>query len=155
MASGLDIAGTQQEIFDFIEANAPTEYQVVEGDVQDAYTIAEMDGIRQPLWVVQFADMLPASGEGSFKGARHGGYYSLFRVYSVASSASVARKANSVMNQLMLGEKFSNTGEVNKIFGGGSFTLGESSSRPIAYVTIASFQFATNVTGVGSAVFPE
>ena len=154
MPSGLDIAGTQQQILDYIEANAPTGYQVVEGDVADALTITEVDGVRQPTWVVQFGDTLSEGGSGSFYGPTHDGYYSIFRVYSIGYSAAQSRKGNSVANQLVLGARFDNVGAIGKVFGGGSFTIGEANSRPVAYVSIASFRFSTNLSDVGSKVYP-
>lgn len=152
--SGLSIAEAQNGIFDFIEANAPAGYQVVEGDIDDAFKIQQEDGVRQTTWVVQFSDMLPKSGDTSFCGPTNDGYYSIFRIYSLGSTARAARTAGSMANQLILGKTLPNVSSISKEFGGGSFTISEANSRPIVYVSIASFRFMTNIVDVGSTVFP-
>lgn len=150
--SGLDISGLQDEILDYIDNGTP--YQVLEGDVNDAYTILENNSVRQTTIIVQFSDMLGRSGDKNFGGPVHDGYYTIFRLYCVAATARKARQAASVGNQLLLGHQFTNSGAVSKEFGGGSFVLGEANSRPSAYVALASFQCLTNVTDVAHTVYP-
>lgn len=153
--AGLDVSAAQESIFDYITANAPTGYQVIEGDVMDAYTITEIDGVRQTTYIVQFTDMLSASQDHSFGGPTQDGYYFITRVYCVGATAAKVRKARSVINQILLGLKLPNISAVHKEFGGGSFALGEANARPIMFVGIAAFRCLTNIQAVGSTVYPE
>lgn len=153
--AGLDIASAQQSIYDFIEDNAPAGYVVFEGDLDDAYTIAATDGIKAITWYVQFSDLYPASRDNSFGGPQWDGYYSIFRVYTVAPSAKQARQGQGVINQLILGRTFPNVSAISKEFGGGAFILGEALSRPLAFVGPAAFQFRTNIENVSTTVYPE
>lgn len=155
MAEGLDVSGTQEAVFDYIVSNAPTGYQVIEGDVMDAYTIEEVDGVRQTTLIVQFSDLLSSSGDQTFGGPVQDGYYFLTRVYAVAATAAKCRKARSVANQMLLGVKLDNISAIHKEFGGGSYALGEANSKPIAFVAISAFRCLTNTQNVGSTVYPQ
>lgn len=148
--AGLDIYTTQQSILTKI---GTLPYEVIEGDVGDALTLVQDNGVLETFVIVQFGDMLRASG-GSFGGATHDNYYSLVRTLSVASSPGRARKANSVIGQLLLGWEPENGSALVKEWGGGTFTISQENARPLAYSSLSTFRFSTNVVGVGTTVYP-
>lgn len=155
MSDGLDISGTQESVLDYLQNQAPAGYDVIEGDIMDAYTLPEVNGVRQTTLIVQFGDLLASSNDYSFGGPTLDGYYFLMRVYCVASTAAKARKARSVVNQILLGAKPDpNISTIHKDYGGGSYSLGEANSRPIAYVAITAYRAMTNISGVGATVYP-
>ena len=151
--AGLDLSSMQDEILAFIDTTLPA-YQVMEGDVADALTIVQINGVAQTIVIVQFGDLLPRAGDKSFCGPEMDGYYTLIRTLCIASSPQRARKANSIVNQVLIGHKPANGGAIGKQAGGGAFTIGESQSRPLAYSALAGFTLATNVDNVGSTVYP-
>lgn len=152
--SGLDLSALQDDLLAFIKTSMPAGYQVMEADVSDAYTIAQTNGVAQTIVIVQFGDLLPRAGDKSFCGPELDGYYTLIRTLCIASSPQRARKANSIVNQVLLGHKPANGGAIGKQAGGGAFTIGEANSRPLAYSALAGFTLATNVDDVGSTVYP-
>lgn len=153
--AGLDLASAQDAILSHIQTAAPDGYDVYEGDIPDAAERAMENGVAQPTWVVQFGDLLPSANEKSFCGPEQDGYYSLVRIFSIGSNPSACRKANSIANQVMIGYSASNVGAISKEGGGGAYALGESNTRPLAYGLISSYKYATNLTDVGSTVWPE
>lgn len=152
--AGLDLSSLQDSILLYLETALPTGYQVMEADVADALTIVQTNGVAQTIVIVQFGDLLPRAGDKSFCGPEMDGYYTLVRTLCIASSPSRARKANSVVNQVLLGHRPTNGGAIGKSAGGGAFTLGEANSKPLAYSALAGFTLATNLEGVGSTVYP-
>lgn len=152
--SGLNLSGLQDSILEHLETSLPAGYQVLEADVADALTIVQNNGMAQTIVIVQFGDMLPRAGDKSWCGPEMDGYYTLVRTLCIASSARAARQANSVVNQVLIGQQFPNGSAVSKQAGGGAFTLGESGSRPLAYSALAGFSLSTNVTDVGSTIYP-
>lgn len=156
MADGLDLFDVQENILAFlVERGEALGYDVHEGDIADAAMREYVNGVNQTTWVIQFGDLLPAARSRSFCGPEMDGYYSLFRVFSIGSTPSLARKANSVANQLMIGYRIENTGAVHKEGGGGSYAIGDSLTRPNAYGLISSYRFLTNISNPGSTiVFP-
>lgn len=151
--AGLDLYSAQEEILQYLIDSAPDGYQVMEGDVPDAQTIEEVGGVSQPIWVIQFSDMLARSGDGSFGGPQWDGYYSMFRIYSLGSTPRLARKANNVANSIILGKSLPNVSAMGKEWGGGSYAIGEANSRPLAYVLLSAFQFNTNIDDVASVPY--
>jgi hypothetical protein len=154
MALGLDIADTQEVILNYLSANKPSAYELLEADIPDSWERAMVNGVAQTTWIVQFSDILRSADSESFCGPRSAGYYSLFRVFSLASNPRDAHKANSVANGLMLGFSGSNIGSVAKESGGGSFGMAEANSRPAVYGIISNFRYATNLADVGSGRWP-
>lgn len=152
--AGLDLATLQDEILEYLETSLPAEYQVMEADVADALTLVQDNGVAQTLVVVQFGDMLPRAGDKSFCGPEMDGYYTLIRTLCIASSPGRARKANSIVNQVLLGHQPPNGSAISKSAGGGAFTIGEANSRPVAYSALAGFSLGTNLEDVGSVVYP-
>lgn len=151
--AGLDLVTDQDQILEFLETSLPM-FQVMEGDVGDAVTIAQEDGVASTFVVVQFGDIMPKSGDTGFCGPQNDGYYSIFRTLSVASTPRAARQAGSIINQLILKHRLASGASISKTFGGGSYILGESNSRPLNYAMLNSFQFPTNLQSPGSVVFP-
>lgn len=149
--AGLDINSVQDLILAKIET---LPYDVIEGDVGDAVTLAEKNGVLQTFIVVQFGDLLHASGGDSFGGVTHDGYYSLVRTLAVASSPRRARLAASNIGQVLLGWAPANATTLAKEWGGGAFTISNAQSKPLAYTALSSFRFETNVQGVGSTSYP-
>lgn len=154
MAFGLDIAETQEVILNYMSANKPSAYELLEADIPDSWERAMVNGVMQTTWIVQFSDLLESGRTQSFCGPRGAGYYSLFRVFSLASTPRDAHKANSVANGLMLGFSGTNVGSVTKESGGGSFGMGEANSRPAVYGIISNFRYATNLADVGAGRWP-
>lgn len=152
--SGLDISALQDSILEYLETALPAGYQVLESDVTDALTIVQQNGLAQTIVIVQFGDLLPRAGDKSWCGPEMDGYYTLIRTLCIASSAKRARQANSVVNQVLIGHKPPNGGAIAKQAGGGAAILGESNSKPLAFVALAGFTLATNVDDVGSTVYP-
>lgn len=153
MANGLDLFATQNRILDWLKPRLEAAgYDAYEGDIADAIDRAMVNGVAQTTCVIQFGDLLPLANDKSFCGPELDGYYSLFRVFSLASTADRARQANSVVNQLVLGLTLSNVGAIRKEGGGGAYALGEANTRPIAYGLISSYRYSTNMLNPGEKI---
>lgn len=150
--AGLDINSVQDLILAKIET---LPYSVMEGDVGDAMTLVEENGVLQTFIVVQFGDMLHSSGADSFGGVTHDGYYSLVRTLAVASSPRRARQAASIIGQVLLGWAPGGNGTpLAREWGGGAFTISSPGAKPNAYSALSSFRLETNIEDVGSVAYP-
>lgn len=153
MANGLDIFATQNRILDYLTPRLEAAgYDVWEGDISDAAQRASVNGVAQTTCVVQFGDLLPLANDKSFCGPELDGYYSLFRVFSIASTAALARQASSVVNMLSLGLVLDNVSAVRKEGGGGAYALGEANTRPLAFGLISSYRYSTNLASPGETI---
>lgn len=153
MANGLDLFTTQNRILDFLTPRLEAAgYDVWEGDIADAAQRASVNGVAQTTCVIQFGDLLPLANDKSFCGPELDGYYSLFRVFSIGATASLARQANSVVNQLVIGLVQTNVSAVRKEGGGGAYALGEANTRPLAFGLISSYRYATNLVSPGETI---
>jgi hypothetical protein len=150
--AGLDISAVQDEILAKMESDLP--YEVMEGDVTDGLTLVQINGVTQTFIVVQFGDLLHASGSDSFGGVTLDGYYSLVRTLAIGSSPKRARQAASITGQVLLGWAPDNATPLAKEWGGGSYTIGEANSRPLAYSALSSFRYETNIVDVSATVYP-
>lgn len=154
MALGLDIADTQEVILEFLETNKPSGFQLLEGDIPDAWERSIENGVAQTTWVIQFSDLLRSGKGEGFCGPRSAEYYSIFRVFSLSSTPRAANKANAIINSLMLGFTGPNIGAVSKESGGGSFSMAEANTRPAVYGIISNFRYTTNLADVGAGRWP-
>lgn len=150
--AGLDINSVQDLILAKIET---LPYDVIEGDVGDAMTLVQENGVAQTFVIVQFGDMLHSSGADSFGGVTQDGYYSLVRTLAVASSPRRARQAASIVGQVLLGWAPGGNGTpLAREWGGGSYVISNAQSHPLAYSALSSFRFETNIENVGSVAYP-
>lgn len=151
--SGNDLVTAQNLIRDYIKATL--NWPVETGGVPDATTVRQVNGVVDPYVVLRFSDQMPASGDGSFGGARYDGYYSYLDAICVCGpdkdiSDGDARALMTRVNRILLGQKFENTGQLSKAYGGGVFVLPQNNSIPLAYLGICSFRFNVNVEDVGA-----
>lgn len=153
MVNGLDLFEVQNDILAYLEQNlGAAGYEVHEGDIGDSVSREYVNGVNQVTCVIQFGDLLPSAKDKSFGGPTLDGYYSLVRVMSIAQSPALARKANSIVNQLMIGYRIPNSGSIHKEGGGGSYAIGEANTKPVAYGLLSSYRFLTNISNPGGTV---
>jgi hypothetical protein len=145
---GLDNFETEQLILAYAKANI--NWYVDSGAVPDATTLHYNNGSLDPYVIVRFSDVMPTSGGGSFLGATNDEYYSYVDFMCVAATDVEARELRSVVNRKMIGKRFPNTGELNKRFGGGIFSISLDAQHPLAFIAIASYTYSTNLSDVGS-----
>lgn len=146
--SGLDLFSVQQEILAYLRS--VIYWDVDTGGVPEYETLKFVDGRMDPYVVLRFSEIMPASRGNSWGGAQQAEYYSYVDALCVGQTDTDARELSSLVNRYMLGKKFDNASEIRKIFGGGGFSVSDATRVPVAYISIASFAFNTNLEDVGS-----
>lgn len=148
--SGINLWEAQNLVLEYAKANlAKGDIKVHEGTVPDALSLQLRDGKLVPYYVLRFSDMMPASGGGSFMGAKYHEYYSYVDGICVASTPEKAREMASMFNATMVGKSFTNTSELSPAYGGGTFTVPSGERTPAAYVAITSLRYNINLSDVG------
>ena len=146
--TGLDLYSVQNLIIDHIESEIP--WDLHEGGVEEAHSVAQSNGVRDPYMVIRFSDGSPQSGDESFKGTRYSGMYSVVDVMCVAATSREARGLRSMVDDKLLGLKVANSSEITKWYGGGNFNVPANNSVPAYYITITSFRFHYNMIADGT-----
>lgn len=146
--SGLNNFAIQQAIKAYAITNFPQE--VVSGEIPDGENLHLDNGVVKEYVVLRFSDIMPTSRSGSFMGARHNGYYSYFDALCVGPTDDKARELAAMSNDIFLGQKFPNAGEVGTNFGGGVFAVSSGERLPSAFVAVTSFRYELNTDDVGS-----
>jgi hypothetical protein len=122
------------------------QFTVESGGIPTAESLPIQNGRLDPYVVVRFTDMMPTSGDGSFMGPTHDGYYTYIDCLCVGETDRDARELANLANSYMLGKKFDNASAIAKAFGGGSYAILSSASKmPEAYIQITSFRAAVNL----------
>lgn len=147
MAGGLDLYDTQITILERIEDQVPQ--RVFLADVLQASELAATHGVDKPFLVVQFSDLLPSARDKSFCGSLSDGYYSIFRVVSVARDPRQSLQVSQKAHEALLGWSAPNVANVQKDAGGGSFNIKQTNTNPAFYGMYSAFRYSTNVANVG------
>lgn len=147
--SGLDLFSVQQAILNYVEACFPN-LLVTSGGVPELETLIYQDGVMEPYIVLRFSELMPASRGSTWDGASTYEYYSYVDALCVGKTDTDARETMSLVNRFMLSKKFDNASELRKIFGGGGFAISDATRVPVAYISVASFAFTTNIDDVGA-----
>lgn len=147
--TGLDLFSIQQAILAYVDSKFP-DLSVTSGGVPELETLLFQNGVMEPYIVLRFSELMPASRGSTWNGATDYEYYSYVDALCVGKTDTDAREVMSLVNRIMLGKKFANASEVRKIFGGGGFAVSDATRVPVAYVSVASFAFTTNLDDVGS-----
>lgn len=145
---GLDLFSLQQEVKAYFTANVP--WFVTSGGVPDAYSLHYNNDVLDPYLVLRFSDGMPTSGDSTFGGARYDGYYSYVDGLCIGATDDEARELAGLVNRLIIGKKFTNSGEISPIYGGGTFAISLDSQHPLAYIAVTSFRFDYNISDVGA-----
>lgn len=152
--SGLDLFSVQQDILDYVQGKFP-ELLVESGGVPELETLIYHDGVLEPYIILRFSELMPASRGSTWDGASTYEYYSYVDALCVGRNDTDAREVSSLVNRAMLSKKFPNASEIRKIFGGGGFAISDATRVPVAYISVASFAFTTNLEDVGSGSLIE
>lgn len=153
--TGLDLFAVQQDIKQYFIDNLPV--PVSSGAIPTSESLPFVNGILEPFIVLRFSDSMPSSGDASFGGPVHDGYYSYVDALCLGQTDDDARELASLVGRTMISKRFPNTGSLRKIYGGGQFAIASEANRqPVAFVAVSSFQYLFNVDDVGanSLVFP-
>lgn len=151
--AGLDLFSIQQDIEDYVRdrlSTDPWDYEVYTGAVPEAETLVMRDGVLQPYVVLRFSELMPVGRGSTWAGTEEHEFYSYVDAMCVARTDTDARQLSGMMNRIMLGKIFPNTGEIRKIYGGGTFAVPDAKRIPVAFLSLASFAFNTNLTNPGS-----
>lgn len=148
--TGLNLVAIETEITERVRTEL-NGWEVFEGGVDDAITIAETNGVEDPYVVLRYSDFTATERGGSFLGTRYDEYYSQVDALCVASSDKEARQLASWVSNALLGFKPANCGEIGKNFGGGSFSQAAVNSVPQYYIAVRAFNYHFNmiVDGAG------
>ena len=146
--AGLDLFSVQQSIVAYLSDNL--EWRVETGGVPEASMLPFVNGKMDPYVVLRFSEFMPASKGQNWGGAVNAEYYSYVDALCVGQTDTDARELSSVVNRILLGKKLPNASELRKIFGGGGFSVPDATRVPVAYISLASFAFNTNLDDVGS-----
>ena len=151
--SGINLFKVQQDIKAYMIVNVG--WYVDSGNVPDAHTLHLNNGVLDPYVILRFADMMPTSNGGGFGGAIYNEYYSYVDCLCIGASDTTARELASLCDRLLIGKKFTNTGEVMPNFGGGLFAISLNDQHPLAFIAVTSFRFTFNmIAGEESIVVP-
>lgn len=146
--TGIDNYSIQATIKQFAIDNI--NWYVTSGNVPDAKSLRYNDGVLDPYVIIRFSGMLPTSRGYSFNGALYDEYYSYFDVLCVAATDDEARELASVVDRLMIGKTFPNTGEMRVQAGGGLFAISLDTQHPLAFIAINAYRYSLNELDVGA-----
>jgi len=134
----LNIESLRQEIMSTL--NSGTSLTVYRGGVPTTETIRYQNGKLIPYAVCNFSEVIPGR-DRSFIGSRGDGYVFVFRVYVIAKDVEIAENWQSRIDDLMIGFAPTNSGEINKRFGGGVYTMYNERGGIEAFTTAATYNF--------------
>jgi len=148
--TGIDLFSAQEAIKAFVQAEIP-QFVVESGGVPTAESLPFENGRLEPYIILRFSDMMPTSGGSSFVGALWDEYYTYVDALCLGETDTVARELAGLVNAKLLGQKFPNTGSVDKNYGGGQFAIfAEANRNPVAFVAVTSYRYAINMDDVGA-----
>lgn len=131
------IAQTQEEILALLDAEFVQ--PVIEQGIPDTYTVRRNGvGAIEPYIAIQFGDLQNARGK-SMVGPRGHDYTLPIYIQCIAPKVSIARGLHNKVLDVLLGEGFPWSGNIEKRAGGGMFTMTNSNSATEAYTFPASF----------------
>jgi len=144
-----DLYSAQEAIENHVRAAIP--WDVYTGGIEEAQTLAAVQGKLSPHIVLRFGSAQPYLGDTSFAGARYDGVYSTVDALCISATDKEARQLARDASNVMLGFRPNdNCGELNYDWGGGTFTVISEGSRPQFYIAWASFRFNFNMADVGA-----
>lgn len=134
----LNIESLRNEIIDLL--NDYSNLTVYRGGVPTTETIKYENGNLIPYAVCNFSEVIPGN-DRSFLGARGDGYVFVFRIYVIAKDVAIAENWQSRFDDLLIGFTPEYSGEINKRFGGGVYTMYNERGGIEAFATAGTYNF--------------
>jgi len=142
----LNIEALREEILQYISDSVPL--TVYRGAVPSAETLQYENGTLIPYAVVNFSNLIPSQNERSFIGARGDNYAFVFRVYTISRDVAICENWQTRMDDLLIGYKPTDSGEVNKRYGGSIYSLMTERGGIEAFATTSTYLFHTQLMQV-------
>lgn len=118
---------------------------VFEGGVPTPETIPrDANGQIVPYLVARFSDISRDYRQNSISSARLDNYYSFLDVICVSGYDTTSRSLAGYVMDKMIGASVDETGEMNKVGGGGEFEVLSGRDKPAAYCVSVGFRYTYN-----------
>jgi hypothetical protein len=144
----LNIELLREEILQYISDSVSL--TVYRGAVPSAETLQYENGTLVPYAVVNFSNLIPSQNERSFIGARGDNYAFVFRTYTISRDVAICENWQTRMDDLLIGYKPTDSGEVNKRYGGSIYSLMTERAGIEAFATTSTYLFHTQLLEVSS-----
>ena len=121
--------------------------EVFEGGVPTPETIMrDNNGQIKPYLVARFSDVSRDYRGNAMGGARLDHYYGFLDVIVVSGYDTVTRNLAGYVMDKMLGASVAESGQLNKVGGGGAFEILSGRDKPAAYCLAVGFRYSYNFT---------
>jgi hypothetical protein len=142
----LNIQALREELVQYISDSVPL--PVYRGAVPSEDNLQYTNGTLIPYAVVNFSNLIPSQNERSFIGARGDNYAFVFRVYTISRDVTICENWQTRFDDLLIGYKPTDSGEVNKQYGGSIYTLMTERAGIEAFATTSTYSFHTQLMDV-------
>lgn len=136
------LSQTHQDIRDHLAANFSQEFY--EGDVPDAAHLLRQNGAVYPYIVYRFPDIIPTA-DTSFIGPWGDGYLQPVFFLAVGPTMTAAHDLYMKILNEFLGFQPSNSGQMTKRAGGGTYEVAVENGATEAWVKAINFTFTTSL----------
>lgn len=141
----ISLSVSRQDIRDRLAANFT---QVsIEGSAPSFQELHRDNGVFSPYIVFNFAD-LGSGTTTSLIGPRGDVYYQAFNVYGIGPTVKSSTDLYLKILDQFVGFQPSYGGQISKRPGGGTFVVSNDNGSAQAYISVASFQFSTELLNI-------